>query len=78
LVVNRYLCKRHQIFSCLFVKFVLYMAGFLGEGILLFRLFCTHEAQLMEKYSYIVPILGTPIKFSILTAIIFNIKTKLS
>ena len=36
LILNRYLCIRHQkFFSCLFVKFVLYTAGFLGEGTLL-------------------------------------------
>ena len=31
-----------RIFSCLFVKFVLYTAGFLGEGTLLFLLSPSH------------------------------------
>jgi hypothetical protein len=49
--------KDIRIISCLFVKFVLYMAGFLGEGILLFCLFWPQRVLGMEKYSYIVPFL---------------------
>ena len=38
LILNHYFCGQtsENLFSCLFVKFVLYTAGFLGEGTLLF------------------------------------------
>ena len=47
LILIYYLCERHQkFFSCLFVKFVLYTAGFLGEGTLLFFIFAENPLKM--------------------------------
>ena len=57
-----------EIFSCLFVKFVLYTAGFLGEGTLLF-LCCLREKRAFVSFFFV-----TWARF--IEIIIINIKNK--
>ena len=57
-----------EIFSCLFVKFVLYTAGFLGEGTLLFFAVCRQIGH------FVLIFFVTWARFT--EIIIINIKTK--